>query len=72
MRETEVAMVMEKINSTPSMNTILLQTLRDRFEQNMHRHPEMEWDKIMTKLISSPHTAALEQMELTGGEPDVV
>jgi hypothetical protein len=40
----------------------LIATLKARFEQNSARHPEMAWEKL------SP----LEEMERTGGEPDVV
>lgn len=53
----------------------LLRILRERFEKNMNRHKGIEWAKVQTKL--DPATAgeklwSLNEMERTGGEPDVV
>lgn len=51
----------------------LLHTLKARFDKNMKRHKGIDWDKVQAKLESSPaalHT--LNEMESTGGEPDVV
>ncbi|WP_053220046.1 DUF4256 domain-containing protein [Virgibacillus senegalensis] len=51
----------------------LLDVLKDRFEKNMHRHQEMKWDKVQTKLeADSEKLWSLNEMETTGGEPDVV
>lgn len=51
----------------------LLKILKDRFEKNMQRHKGLEWAKIETKLLSSPEKIwSLNEMENTGGEPDVV
>lgn len=51
----------------------LLKTLKLRFEKNMQRHQGMVWEKIQKKLESSPDKLwSLEEMEITGGEPDVV
>lgn len=51
----------------------LLNTLKERFEKNMKRHKEFEWTKIRAKLEANPDKlAALNEMENTGGEPDVV
>ena len=51
----------------------LLDILKHRFEKNMHRHPSMLWDEIAAKLITQPEKiASLNEMEQTGGEPDVV
>jgi hypothetical protein len=51
----------------------LLRTLKDRFEQNRHRHKELNWTIIQKKLESSPEKMwSLNEMEQTGGEPDVV
>jgi hypothetical protein len=51
----------------------LLQTLRDRFEKNMHRHEGMAWDEVQTRLQRSPDALrSLREMEATGGEPDVI
>lgn len=51
----------------------LLKTLQSRFEKNMNRHKGIEWAKVQEKLAA--HTgklSALNEMEATGGEPDVV
>lgn len=51
----------------------LLETLRTRFEANMHRHPDVAWDGVRSRLEARPEKlAALAEMERTGGEPDVV
>lgn len=51
----------------------LLHVLKVRFEQNMKRHPGFEWDGIQAKLLSHPQKLwSLQEMEKTGGEPDVV
>jgi len=51
----------------------LLKTLRSRFEKNMHRHKSLDWDKVRAKLEGNPEKLwSLNQMEITGGEPDVV
>ncbi|MBS1585703.1 MAG: DUF4256 domain-containing protein [Bacteroidetes bacterium] len=51
----------------------LLATLRTRFEKNMKRHKDIEWDKVQAKLEASPGRLwSLNEMEASGGEPDVV
>ncbi|NNH40104.1 DUF4256 domain-containing protein [Acinetobacter terrae] len=51
----------------------LLNILKIRFEQNMQRHKAMQWSKIQQKLEASPTKMwSLDEMERTGGEPDVV
>lgn len=51
----------------------LLMTLGARFEQNMNRHQGMDWAKLLRRLESSPGKLwSLNEMERTGGEPDVV
>lgn len=51
----------------------LLKTLRTRFEKNMNRHKGLEWAKIQAKLDENPDKLwSLNEMEITGGEPDVV
>ncbi|MGE3163893.1 MAG: DUF4256 domain-containing protein [Planctomycetota bacterium] len=51
----------------------LLQTLKERFEQNMHRHPGIAWAKVQAKLEGNPDAlGSIREMELTGGEPDVI
>ena len=51
----------------------LLKTLKVRFEKNVNRHKGLEWAKVQTKLEGNPEKMwSLDQMEITGGEPDVV
>ena len=50
-----------------------LQLLKVRFNENTNRHKDLNWNKIEEKLIANPEKLAiLEQMEKTGGEPDVI
>lgn len=53
---------------------VLLETLRQRFEQHPHRHPGLSWSAVLTRLQAAPATQlnALQQMESSGGEPDVI
>jgi len=51
----------------------LLTTLKVRFEKNMDRHSDLEWDKVQARLeANSEKLWSLNEMEITGGEPDVV
>ena len=50
----------------------LILALRLRFEKNMNRHKGIEWAKVEAKLNSGEKLWSLDQMESTGGEPDVV
>ena len=51
----------------------LLLTLQSRFEKNMKRHKGIEWPKVQAKLEANPEKLwSLDEMETTGGEPDVV
>jgi hypothetical protein len=51
----------------------LLKTLQARFEKNMSRHKGLEWPKVQARLeASSEKLWSLNEMERTGGEPDVV
>lgn len=51
----------------------LLQVLEMRFNKNMHRHKDLSWDKIQSKLESNEVCLwSLNEMEKTGGEPDVI
>ena len=50
----------------------LLKTLKTRFEKNMNRHSGVEWAKVESKLQANPGKLwSLNEMERTGGEPDV-
>ncbi|MCM3240547.1 DUF4256 domain-containing protein [Heyndrickxia oleronia] len=51
----------------------ILTTLRARFEKNMNRHEGLEWTNIQTKLETNAEKLwSLNEMEITGGEPDVI
>ncbi len=51
----------------------LINTLKTRFEKNMNRHKGIEWNKVLAKLEPNPDKLwSLNEMELTGGEPDVI
>ena len=51
----------------------LLKTLKARFEKNMNRHKGLEWAKIQAKLEADNEKLwSLNEMEITGGEPDVI
>ena len=51
----------------------LLKVLKARFEQNMNRHKGLEWAKLQPRLEAhSEKLRSLQEMERTGGEPDVV
>jgi len=57
----------------PDQQEEILKTLQTRFEKNMNRHKGMEWAKIKSKLNVNPEKlGSLNEMEKTGGEPDVV
>jgi hypothetical protein len=51
----------------------LLGVLKKRFEKNRNRHKGIDWADVETRLIANPGKLwSLDEMELTGGEPDVV
>jgi len=56
---------------SPKQAEELLKTLKLRFEKNMHRHKGIEWPKVQTKL-EAEKLWSLNEMENSGGEPDVV
>lgn len=67
-----VPVVVDKTVSEEQLEA-LLQTLTSRFADNMNRHDGLEWAKIQAKLEQHvDKLAALQAMEQTGGEPDVV
>ena len=64
---------MENKTLSPEQHSALLSTLKDRFEKNTNRHQGLEWNKIQAKLEANPEKLwSLNEMERTGGEPDVV
>ncbi|WBX80614.1 DUF4256 domain-containing protein [Virgibacillus salarius] len=51
----------------------LLKALKTRFEKNMHRHQGVEWANVQARLKANAEKLwSLQEMESTGGEPDVV
>lgn len=57
----------------PEQREKLLQLLKGRFEKHLVRHKEIEWEKIRARLEAKPEKLwSLNEMERTGGEPDVV
>src|ERR1700741_5077291 len=51
----------------------LLSVLKTRFEKNMKRHKGLDWSKVQARLQANPEKLwILDDMEVTGGEPDVV
>jgi hypothetical protein len=51
----------------------LLSTLKSRFEKNKSRHQGLNWTKVQARLEANQEKLwALQEMESTGGEPDVV
>ncbi|MDB5156207.1 MAG: hypothetical protein JWR50_914 [Mucilaginibacter sp.] len=51
----------------------LLSVLKTRFEKNSNRHKDLEWFKVQAKLETSTEKLwSLNEMEITGGEPDVI
>src|SRR5438094_4977534 len=69
---------MKKVKSnkkelSPEQREELLRALKARFEKNMDRHKGLEWAKVQAKLGANAEKLwSLNEMERTGGEPDVV
>jgi hypothetical protein len=58
---------------SPKQREELLEALKARFEKNMDRHKGLEWAKVQARLEANPEKLwSLNEMERTGGEPDVV
>ena len=56
----------------PKQRAELLKVLKNRFEKNMNRHKNLTWDEVLAKLEANPEKLwSLNEMEITGGEPDV-
>lgn len=66
LNDTEKALSAEQRNA-------LLDVLKTRFEKNMKRHAGLEWAQVAARLEANPGKLwSLQEMERTGGEPDVV
>jgi hypothetical protein len=58
---------------SPEQHKELLSALKARFESNMNRHEGLEWAEVQARLEANTEKLwSLNEMERTGGEPDVV
>jgi hypothetical protein len=58
---------------SPEQSRELLAVLKTRFDRNMNRHKGLEWAGVLARLDGDPRKLwSLNEMERTGGEPDVV
>ena len=60
---------------SPEQREELLKALKARFQKNMNRHKGLEWAKVQARLdppAGGEKLWSLDDMEITGGEPDVV
>lgn len=58
---------------SPEQRGALLRTLQARFEKHMNRHRGLQWPAVQARLEANPERLwSLQEMERTGGEPDVV
>ena len=63
----------KKTKLTSAQREELLETLKARFEKNMNRHKGLQWAQVQTRLEANAEKLwSLNEMEKTGGEPDVV
>lgn len=52
---------------------VLLLALKDRFDKHMVRHTGIAWADVLARLEANADAwTSLQQMEATGGEPDVI
>jgi hypothetical protein len=64
---------MAKESLSKTQREELLKTLQARFEKNMNRHKGLVWAKVEATLTANPQALwSLNEMEKTGGEPDVI
>lgn len=62
-----------KKHLTAEQREALLKVLGARFEKNAGRHKGIQWSRVQARLEANPEKlGALNEMERTGGEPDVV
>src|SRR4029077_4866967 len=73
MRATGTRNIRNKKDLSPEQRKELLGASKARFEKNMNRHQGLEWAKVQAKLeVNVEKLWSLNEMEKTGGEPDVV
>jgi hypothetical protein len=64
---------MSNVTLSKKQRDELLKVLKARFEKNMSRHNGLEWAKVQARLEANAENLwSLNEMEKTGGEPDVV
>ena len=57
----------------PEQREALLSSLKSRFDTYMNRHKAMRWIEVQAKIAANPDKLwSLNEMEKTGGEPDVI
>ena len=72
-KETSMKGAGTKKELSPKEREELLKALKARFEKNMNRHKGLEWAKVQARLEANAEKLwSLNEMEKTGGEPDVV
>ena len=72
-REAQKRSVERRTKLSPEHREELLRTLKARFEKNLNRHKGVAWAKVQARLEADPEKLwSLNEMERTGGEPDVV
>ncbi len=65
--------IQTKKELSPAQREELLRTLKARFEKNMSRHEGLDWARVQARLEANVEKLwSLNEMERTGGEPDVV
>jgi len=58
---------------SPKQRAEMLSALKARFEKNMNRHKGLDWAKVQARLQANTEKLySINEMEVTGGEPDVV
>src|SRR5882724_5071384 len=73
MKKMKPVATSNKKKFSPAQGEELLRALKARFEKNMNRHKGLEWAKVQAKLEDNTEKLwSLNEMEITGGEPDVV
>jgi hypothetical protein len=72
MYTTDVKREVKRKKLSSEQQEKLIKTLETRFEKNMHRHKGIKWADVQKKLEAHPEKEwSLNEMERTGGEPDV-
>lgn len=62
-----------KLKLSKSQKETLIATLKSRYEKNTNRHKGIDWKDVLDKLEGNADKLwSLNEMEATGGEPDVV